>query len=454
MKPLLVLGMPLLWLSVACVPKTPVVVPLQTTALETHIVVKGVDGRDVEHITGRLVRFDSQPDVVCVPMSSVMLTCAVPSDLDYGALFTGHFGGDGYGELVEVITAAPDVNIAGLPLLDPPLMDKTALIHGFQGNFNFKLPNCDLHLDNAFDPYGLWMWINRPDCFRQWLDAHAQRGDNVVAVDPRSGYHGYQDVDIWHDPSRFAAFLREIRQTTNVRGESLRALVVFGADGHIDDMTAPGALDHWKQDVSALAAVARDWIDVTVPCWECRHRGGSEGLGFAEVSAATYYEMAAWLVQQFPQAVHGIHLIENSSSPSSWPCADCVPPADAADPAHGNEIEGWTYMLSRGIADVFLFQVLSGDPYVRMDAYPPGQGSIERVIEVCVRLCDDPVAEQTRAQMNENRHGWPAVPVLWWEFVYDYYWNKGPDDAMQVRRCQQFLDVGGWGCGSASYRRP
>lgn len=349
----------------------------------------------------------------------------------------------------------------------PPVTDKTTFIRTYQANFGgIKLPGCGLHLDNLFDPFLLIKWVEDRDCFERMMQAHMDRGDNVVIVDPRSGYHGHNDVDLWHQPEAFAAFLQDIRRHVNSRGEHIRTQVFFAGDGHIDDMRAPGALDHWRRDVDAIAAVAEPAVDSTVPCWECRHQNDY-------VSARIYYDMLAHLAVRFPAATHGVHLIQNSSSPSSWRCdpqipGSCASPSDgpdasdADDPARGNEIGAWVWMRERGLVDVFYYQFEAGDEYANLDAYPSdpengGQkGAARRWWEIVVRLADDPWANATMRQSHPNgdHFGWPVqVPVIAFEFIYDFYWNRGPDEALQIKRCQHFLALGGWGCGSASYRR-
>jgi hypothetical protein len=48
------------------------------------------------------------------------------------------------------------------------------------------------------------------------------------------------------------------------------------------------------------------------------------------------------------------------------------------------------------------------------------------------------------------------VPIVAFEFIYDRYWARDPraTEAYAVQFCRRALAIGGWGCGSASYRRP
>lgn len=449
-------------IGVGCGPIAPVVVPTvpASPSKPVHIVVKGADGQPAEKISGRLVRFD-QGDVKCKPISEVMLECFLPDDLDYGALFTGRFTGLGYGELVEVVTAAPDVAIAGLPLLriEPAIPPRDVILSTFQANFGgIKLPGCGLHRDNLFDPYSLERWLNDRPCFERMMDAHAVRGDNTIVIDPSAGYHGNHEADLWHNPILFDAFIQDIRRHINSRGEHFRVLVFLGADGHHSDMLAPGAFAHWQADVHALANVIRGHVEIESPCWECRH-GLPGGLGMGNVSALMFMDMARFAHAEFPFSVPAVHLKNDSSSPSSWPCVNCPAPGDEGDPGRGNEIEAWHIGIREGWAGMFLFQASGEDDFINGDSYPAdpsagGQrGWLQRAWEILVRLGDDP---WSLAASGGDRRTWPQVPVYCFECgVYPFYWDIGGLDESDLRlRCQQFLAIGGRGCGSASYRRP
>ena len=374
------------------------------------------------------------------------------------------------------VTLAADLDLTIHPL-DPPILAKADFLQNFQGNFGtIKVPGCGLDQDSLFDPFLLIMWQENPDCFERMMAEHAKRDDNRIVVDPRSGYHGHNDVDLWHDPATFARFLRDVRRHTNSRGENFRILLFTAGDSHIASFmhadTSPDAAAeaHWRQDIDALAAQALPYVDLTVICWECRHQNNY-------MTAGTFTRMWQYLAQKFPQAVHGVHLISGSSSWSSWRCdpdnvfggtaARNLPPSDPNfcdpsnaqldDPNRGNEPAAWDNMLKlQGAwADVLLFQFDVGNAYLNPDSEPnyTGQpGALGRYWEVAVRLGNDPWSV---ASAKGNRHGWVQSNLIAFEFIYDTYWNRGgATEAYAVEFCKRALAIGGWGCGSASYRRP
>jgi hypothetical protein len=341
---------------------------------------------------------------------------------------------------------------------DPPIAAKQEFIRNFQANFGtIKLPGCGLHLDNLFDPFLLIAWLENRPCFDRMMNEHARRNDNVVVVDPKSGYHGHNDVDLWHEPTRFAEFLRDIRRRTNGRGEHFRVLLFLAGDGHINDMRADGALTHWKRDVDALAAAAEPVVDATVPSWECRPQNDY-------VSASGYIQMARYAAQKFPRAVHAQHLSAGASSWSSWPCdprqdttCTTVPSNDADDPNRGDSAAAWKQCRAEGWCDLLLYQFDVGDAYLHPEDADPNYtghpGALGPWYEIAVRLGDDP---RSAASAQGNRHGWVQAPIVAFEFIYDTYWSRDPraTEAYAVQFCRRALAIGGWGCGSASYRRP
>lgn len=354
---------------------------------------------------------------------------------------------------------------------DPPLLDKQTLIRTAQENFGgIKLRGCGLHMDNLFDPFLLERWVNDRSCYERMMDEHARRNDNTVTVDPRAGYHGQNDIDVWHRPDVFVSFLRDVRQRTNAAGEHFRVRVFLGGDSHIEDMRAPGAYEHWQADVRALAAVAEPYVEFVVPCWECRHDNGW-------LSAKQYYDMLAFAGQQFPRAVHSVHLVAGSSAPSSWPCdpaqagscrsGEGPPDNDLDDPVRGNEPNAWPYMLDRGMVDEFLYQFNYDGEFRYWSTYPRNEdaaawqetrGALGRWWDIVVRLGDDPWSQQTACAVPGfcGRRGWRQVPVKAWEFIYDFYWDRDPstvNEEFLKDFCRRALALGAWGCGSASVRR-
>jgi len=336
-----------------------------------------------------------------------------------------------------------EVHLTPVTPPQPPIGPKADFWLHYQGNFgSIKVPGCGLHMDALFDPYLLWAWANDTRCFEAMMSAHSYRNDNRIVVDPRSGYGGHNDLDAWHRPDVFAAFLADVRSHTNANGEHFKVLVFLGADGHVEDMRADASWSHWKQDIDALAAVTQDVVDATAPCWECRHVQEF-------TSAKRYIDMARYVAAKWPLAVHSQHLVAESSSWSSWPCEGCAPSNDADDPNQGNELVAWHNCRKEGWCDMFLYQLGWNSSYL----YPtPGNDAIERWVEIVERLGDDP---WSLATSRGNRHGWPQVPVILFEFIYDAYWQTDPKatEAYGIDWCKRALAFGGWGCGSASVRR-
>ena len=177
----------------------------------------------------------------------------------------------------------------------PPLTGKREFVQNYQGNFgSIKVPDCGLFNDSLFDPILLVKYVNDRPCYEKMMQAHADRGDNRVVVDPRADYHGGQGggiVDWWHEPARFAEFLGDIRSHVNKWGEHFEALVFLAGDGHIgsfiqrEGVPNLAAEAHWADDLRALAAAAAGEIAGTATCWECRHQkdyitpGGYERAG-------------------------------------------------------------------------------------------------------------------------------------------------------------------------------
>ncbi len=71
-------------------------------------------------------------------------------------------------------------------------LDKVDFVRNYQGNFGgIKVPGCGFHHDTMFDPVSLLVtWTSNRPCFERAMQAHAERGDNRVVVDPRADYHG------------------------------------------------------------------------------------------------------------------------------------------------------------------------------------------------------------------------------------------------------------------------
>lgn len=334
-----------------------------------------------------------------------------------------------------------------------PLPSKPLFIQQYQGNFgSILVPGCGFHNDILFDPVGLLVtWTNNKPCFEKAMQAHADRGDNRVVVDPRADYHegeGGGIVDLWHDASTFRAFLADIRRHANNRGERFEVLLFLGGDGHIkgflenDRIGAPDrdAEAHALRDIRALASAAADEVAGTAVCWECRDQTNF-------MTAGTYERLGKAIADAFPKAWHGQHLIAGSSS---WSSTE----TEGDDPNHGNKLRAWDRCVVDGWCDGLLYQFGVGDEYLnptRHPNYTGRDGAMGRYFEVVVRLANDPRATITRAGGDYAR--WPPVDVLAFEFIYDAY-NKRSDEAYSLAWCRQALAVGGWGCGSASYRRP
>jgi hypothetical protein len=330
----------------------------------------------------------------------------------------------------------------------PPVLDRREFARTYQGNFGtIKVPGCGLHLDHLFDPFLLPLWRDNKPCFEQALEAHAVRNDNRIVVSPRADYNGQMPlVDLWHDPSTFLAFLRDIRRHRNRRGESFRTLVFLGADGHqprlIQSFGVPDldAEAHWLADIQRLASLTADQTDGTAICWECRHV-------VDYLTPGTFERAGSLIARVYPQAWHGVHLVQDSSSWSRWE-------TEVDDPNHGNELAAWWSCTRAGWCDGLLYQMTAGDTYVHPDNYPGynGQaGPFTRWKEIVERLGNDP---RSAATSGGDRHGWPQVDVLNFEHIYDAYTSDTTDEAYAIAFCQRALELGGWGCGSASFRRP
>jgi|GEM_PF-3999286 len=336
-----------------------------------------------------------------------------------------------------------EIHLAPVKPPMPPVGSKASFVATYQANFGgIKLPGCGLHMDAVFDPFLLERFVNNRGCYEQMMQAHAVRNDNVVVVGAKSGYHGQNDIDVWHSPAPLVEMLTDIRSKRNATGEFFRVQLVVGADGHVDDMRDAGNFAHWQRDIDGVAAVTQDLVDATMTCWECRHVQDF-------TSAKRYIDMGRYVAAKWPKAFHGQHLISNSSSWSSWPCEGCAPSNDADDPNRGNEISAWWNCLREGWCDGFFYQFDVGSSYL----YPsPGDDAMERWVEIVERLGDDP---WSLATSKGNRHGWPQVPVIAFEFIYDTYWNRDPKatEAYQIEWCKRALQLGGRGCGSASVRR-
>jgi hypothetical protein len=349
----------------------------------------------------------------------------------------------------------------------PALGTKADFIRTYQGNFGgIKVPDCGFYNEVMFDPVGLMVtWTNNRPCFEKAMRAHAARGDNRVVVDPRADYHGGQGggpIDVWHDPATFARFLKDVRAHVNNRGEHFKVLVFMAADGHIasflkngqEGVPDPEAEEHFARDVRALAAAAADQIDATAVCWECRSQRNY-------MTPGTYERNGQLIAALFPRAWHGQHLNENSSSWSSWKCDPaggdpaCTPEnsgMEGDDPNRGSGAVAWSRCLRAGWCDGLLFEFAAGGPYVKPRSHPnytKFPGALGRYWEMVVRLGNDPQSIATAAG---DRHAWPQADVLAFEFIFDAYNNKS-DEAYSVAWCKQALAIGGWGCGSASWRR-
>jgi hypothetical protein len=352
--------------------------------------------------------------------------------------------------IARVVAAA--IVLLAVRIASAQPLDKVDFVRSYQGNFGtIKVPGCGFHNDSLFDPVSLLVtWTSNRPCFDKAMQAHAARGDNRVVVDPRADYHGGQGggpLDLWHDPETFARFLKDVRAFRNNRGEPFKVLVFMAADGHIatflkngqEGVPDPDAESHFERDIRALAAAAADQIDATAVCWECRNQGNY-------MTAGTYERNGKLIAALFPRAWHGQHLTSNNSSWTSSGGKEGDDPNGGAGPA------SWTRCLSDRWCDGLLFQFESGARFLKPGGHPnytPHAGALGRYWEVIVRLGNDPQAVQTA---KGDRHGWPQADVLAFEFIFDSYNNRS-DESYAVEWCKRALAIGGWGCGSASWRR-
>ncbi len=226
-------------------------------------------------------------------------------------------------------------------------------------------------------------------------------------------------------------------------------LVFLAGDGHIasflkderEGVPDPDAEAHFARDARALAAAAADQVDATAVCWECRNQRNY-------MTAGTYERNGKLIAALFPRAWHGQHLNHTSSS---WASAGGSQEGD--DPNGGSGSVAWSRCLRDGWCDGLLFEFEAGERYLKPEAspnYTGFPGAFGRYWELIVRLGNDPQSVATAAG---KRHGWPQVDVLAFEFILDAYNNRS-DEAYSVEWCKKALAIGGWGCGSASWRRP
>lgn len=347
----------------------------------------------------------------------------------------------------------------------PPLPSKQTFIQQYQGNFgSIKISGCDLHNDSLFDPVLLVRWVDNKECFERMMQAHADRNDNRVVVSPAISYHQGEGgaADVWHEPARFSTFLADIRRHKNKLGETIEPLVIWIQGEHFwpnflvngeEGKPSPEQELHFARDIRAMAPAVSDKIAGMAVCWECRHQRDY-------ITVGAYMRAGRLIAELFPNAWHGMHFIQDSSSASSWRCdpaQDPTCPASAAegdDPIRGNEPNFWRVCRAEGWCDGLLFQFAAGDTYVHPEKYPnyTGQpGALGRWWEIVVRLGNDPVSEATAGG---NRHGWVQADVLAFENIYDSYnGNAEAGEQYAIEFCKRALAVGGWGCGSASYRR-
>jgi hypothetical protein len=381
-------------------------------------------------------------------------------------------------------TAVGEAAVPRDPPEKQPLLSKDDFLHTYQGDFgNAKLAGCGLFNDSVFDPL-LVLWFDDPACFEKVLALKAARNDNRVVVSLTTDYHGrYNKYDLWHEPEKFERFLRDVRSHRNAIGEYFKVSVALSGDGHIDSFLIgeqpgrpdPAAEAHFKRDVAALARVAGDQIDATMECWECRDQRNY-------MTPGTYQRLGRFIAEVLPDAVHATHLRAGSSSVASWSCDPDVrgpdgvragdrPPgskdycADAEkegdDPYRGSKPGFWASCRAEGWCDALYYQFETGRKYTSPQSQPNytgHDGAMGRWWEVVVRLGDDPWSAKTSGG---NRHGWVQVPVIAFEFIYDgYHTAPGgtiggvPPDEYAIEWCKRALALGGWGCGSASYRRP
>ncbi len=365
-----------------------------------------------------------------------------------------------------------------------PILSKADFLHNYQGDFgNAKRPGCGLYNDSVFDPL-LVLWIGNRECFERVMALKADRNDNRVVVSLTTDYHGrYAKHDLWHDPEQFARFLADVRSRRNGLGEYFKVSVALSGDGHIGSFLLngrpghpdPAAEDHFKRDVAELARAAGDQIDATMECWECRDQRNY-------MTPGTYQRLGRFIAAVLPKAVHATHLVSGANSVSSWRCdpdqrgpdgirAGDRPPGtpghcphsekEGDDPFGGSKPGFWKSCRAEGWCDALYYQFETGRKYTdprRYPTYTGYDGAMGRWWEVVVRLGDDPWSARTSGG---NRHGWVQVPVIAFEFIYDgYHTPPGgtigglPPDQYAIEWCKQALALGGWGCGSASYRRP
>lgn len=352
-------------------------------------------------------------------------------------------------------------------------LDKRDFIEHYQGNFgSIPVDACWTFGGTLFDPVDLLVaWQTDRGCFEALMHQHLDRGDNRVVIDPRADYHGQGGfADLWHDPARFRQYVLDVRAHRNHRGEPMKVLLFFAADGHIPSFLIGGhegypdgaAEQHFERDVHAIAEATRDLIDGTATCWECRHQRDY-------ITPGGYERIGRIVAREFPQAWHGQHLISGSSSWSSWNCdpasadaATQTPPCTEAnahmeldDPYRGNELAPWVKCVAEGWCDGILYQFHVGDEYLNPDTHPnytPAPGALGRFFEIVVRMGRDPWSIASKRGSDPR---WPlngGVDVLAFEFIYDAY-NGRSTEAYGIAFCQRALAFGGWGCGSASWRR-
>ncbi|MCC7416063.1 MAG: hypothetical protein IT176_02905 [Acidobacteria bacterium] len=353
---------------------------------------------------------------------------------------------------LAIVLAVFAASTTCVPLAAQPLPSAGDFIRRYQGNFgSIEVSGCGFHNDNLFDPVALLVtWTNNRPCFEKAMAAHASRGDNRVVVDPRADYHGGQGggiVDLWHEPARFREFLVDIRRHSNDRGERFEVLLFLAGDSHIRSFLKNGAHGvpdpeaeaHALRDIRALAAVAADQVAGTAVCWECRPQADF-------MTAGTYERLGKAVAEAFPRAWHGQHLTAGADSWSSRP-------GEGDDPNGGNKLRAWQRCTADGWCDGLLYQFGVGAEYLQPLSHPNytgHPGALGRYFEVVVRLANDPEAAAARAGAGAPQ--WASVDLLAFEFIYDAYNNRS-DEAYGLQWCRQALAIGGWGCGSASYRR-
>lgn len=374
---------------------------------------------------------------------------------------------DGYEPILESITpptmgAPGQHNRYGLVPVIPPLVGRDHFAREYQGNFgSIAVDQCWTYGGTLFDPVDLLVnWETDHACFEKLMQQHADRGDNRVVLDPRADYRGEGGIlDYWHDPATVRAFLLDVRKHRNKYGEPFGVLLFFSGDGHVDTFLAGGqgqpsatAEAHFANDVHALAAATRDLIDGTAVCWECRHQRDY-------MTPGTFARLAAIIAREFPDAWHGVHLSQGSSSVSSWNCGDASDPAcnaEGDDPFQGSEPGFWDACRAAGYCDGLLYQFNAGDPYLNPHAYPNytgHDGALGRWWEIVIRTGNDPTSIATLAREGgNNRRGWRQFDLVAFEHIYDAY-NGRSTEAYGIDWCRQALAIGGWGCGSASYRQ-